>query len=180
MATLADLKPVLSAIAFAAKAHQGQFRNDGRTPYISHTFRVATIVRSVFGIADPAVLQTAVLHDTVEDTTSDADDLIELFGDEVASWVALLSKDKRLPEEERERQFRAAFGGGPWQVQVVKLGDLCDNMLDSDGISDAKWPKSVAKWRGYLDAIRAQLKPEARPAYEIAESVFADVSKSRN
>jgi guanosine-3',5'-bis(diphosphate) 3'-pyrophosphohydrolase len=180
MVPIAALQPVLDAIAFAATAHRSQFRNDGHTPYVSHPFRVAAIVRNAFGVADPAVLQAAVLHDTVEDTTADADDLIERFGPDVAAWVGLLSKDKRLPEDERERQFRDAFGGGPWQVQVVKLGDLCDNMLDSKDVSDAKWPKTVAKWRGYLDAIQAQLKPEARKAYEVAEAMFADVSKARH
>lgn len=180
MIPLSELQPVLGAIAFAATAHHGQYRNDGRTPYVSHVFRVATIVRNAFGIADPALLQAAVLHDTIEDTTTDADDLIERFGPEVAGWVARLSKDRRLPEDERERQFRDAFGSGPWQVQVVKLGDLCDNMLDSASLSDAKWDKSVAKWRGYLDAIKERLQPEACGAFEVTETLFDWVSKMRS
>src|SRR5229473_1601342 len=88
---------LLEAVAFAARAHHGQFRKDRATPYVSHTFRVCLIARDLFGVDDPRVLAAAVLHDTVEDTTTDHDDLSERFGPEVAAWVASLSKDKRLP-----------------------------------------------------------------------------------
>src|SRR5260370_39562517 len=90
-------RPLLEAIAFAARAHQGQLRKDGRTPYVSHVYRVCLIVRQIFGVDDVSVLTAAVLHDTVEDTTTDFDDLAKEFGSEVAGWGAALSKDKRLP-----------------------------------------------------------------------------------
>src|SRR6266478_4852512 len=90
-----NYRPLLEAIAFAARAHQGQLRKDGQTPYASHVFRVCLIIRQVFGIDDVSVLMAAVLHDTVEDTTTDYDDLQKEFGAEVAGWVADLSKDKR-------------------------------------------------------------------------------------
>src|SRR5713226_1440591 len=91
-------RSLLEAISFAARAHQGQLRKDNRTPYASHAFRVCLIVREIFGVTDPEVLTAAVLHDTVEDTTTDHDDLAKQFGRQVADWVAALSKDKRLPE----------------------------------------------------------------------------------
>src|SRR5947199_323790 len=78
-------RSLLEAIAFAARAHQGQMRKDGKTPYASHVFRVCLILRQVFGIDDPTALTAAVLHDTVEDTTTDYDELKEEFGEEVAS-----------------------------------------------------------------------------------------------
>src|SRR5437899_8822182 len=96
---------MLEAITFATRAHQGQLRKDGRTPYASHVFRVCLIVRQVFGIDDVSVLMAAVLHDTVEDTTTDYDELKEEFGAEVAGWVADLSKDKRLPDDQREKAY---------------------------------------------------------------------------
>src|SRR6516164_8624025 len=97
---------LLDAVAFAARAHRTQIRKDGQTPYVSHVFRVCLIARHVFGVSDPRVLTAAVLHDTVEDTTTDFDDVAEHFGAEVASWVAALSKDKRLGEEEREEKYK--------------------------------------------------------------------------
>src|SRR5262252_4662792 len=93
---------LLEAVAFAARAHRHHLRKDGETPYVSHVFRACLTLRHVFGITDVAALTAAVLHDTLEDTTTDYDDLREHFGDQVAGWVAALSKDKTLPEPERE------------------------------------------------------------------------------
>ena len=63
-----QLDLLLDAVSFAARAHQGQFRKDGRTPYASHPTRVCLVMRCVFGVEDPEVLAAAVLHDTIEDT----------------------------------------------------------------------------------------------------------------
>src|SRR5947207_14097454 len=87
---------LLSAASFAARAHRHQLRKDNQTPYAAHPFRVCLIVRHVFGFDDPKALAAALLHDTIEDTTTDRDDLIEQFGAEVAEWVAALTKDNRL------------------------------------------------------------------------------------
>src|SRR5439155_8693079 len=95
--------PLLDAVAFAARAHRSQTRKDGQTPYVSHVFRVCLIIRHLFDSADSDVLTAAVLHDTIEDTTTDFDDLAERFGTTVAGWVATLSKDKRLVDERREQ-----------------------------------------------------------------------------
>src|SRR5439155_24241861 len=122
---------LLEAVAFAARAHRHQLRKDGQTPYASHTFRVCLIVRHVFGVTDHAVLMAAALHDTVEDTTTDYDDLEERFGKEIAEWVAALSKDKRLPYRAREQSYEEGLAAAPWQVKVCKLADLFDNLLDS-------------------------------------------------
>src|SRR5271156_3140068 len=115
---------LLDAVAFAARAHHGQLRKDRVTPYHSHVFRVCLIVRHVFGVEDPAVLTAAVLHDTIEDTTTDFDDVQEHFGAEVAGWVALLSKDKRRQDELREREYCDSLRSAPWQVKICKLADL--------------------------------------------------------
>src|SRR5947209_19594679 len=91
--------PLLQAAAFAARTHKGQTRKDGKTPYVSHVFRVCLVLRDIFGFDDRHMLLTALLHDTVEDTKTDFDDLEEQFGNEVARWVGYLTKDKRLPEK---------------------------------------------------------------------------------
>ena len=75
------------AVSFAARAHDGQLRKDGRTPYIAHPIRVALTVRHLFGVDDETALAGALLHDTIEDTTTDYDDLMAAFGQQVASAV---------------------------------------------------------------------------------------------
>lgn len=112
-------------------------------------------MRHLFGVDDPRVLAAALLHDTLEDTTLDRDDLIAQFGGEVASWVALLSKDKRLPEPEREAAYCRALETAPWQVKVIKLADMYDNLLDAAAAGDLD--KVRAKARGMLPAVEKGL-----------------------
>ena len=109
---------VLRAISFSARAHDGQLRKDGKTPYVSHVFRVAAVLRNIFGCDDPVLLQAALLHDTIEDTTTDFDDLAKEFSPQIATWVAALTKDKRLVDDARETAYIAVLRNSPWQVQV--------------------------------------------------------------
>ena len=125
---------ILKAISFAARAHKGQIRKDGATPYVSHCFRVCFILRDVFGVTDEETLIAAVLHDTIEDTTTDFDDLEKKFGNKVASWVSLLSKDKRKQENERERDYFRTLENAPNEVKLIKLADILDNLLDARGV----------------------------------------------
>src|SRR5262245_18162023 len=150
--TRGEFEVVLRAVAFAARAHRHHLRKDGATPYASHVFRVCLTVRHLFGISDPHVLAVAVLHDTIEDTTTDYDDLSKQFGADVASWVALLSKDKRLDDGPREAAYCAALAAAPWQVQVCKLADVHDNLIDS--LSTPQQARALVRAREYLDALK--------------------------
>jgi guanosine-3',5'-bis(diphosphate) 3'-pyrophosphohydrolase len=175
---LDELTPLLEAVAFAARAHRTQVRKDGQTPYASHPFRVGLVLRHVFGVTDAKVLTAAVLHDTIEDTTTDCDDLIERFGPDVARWVAALTKDKRLPEEERERAYAAALAAGGWPVHVCKLADVFDNLLDSGHFPPEKRWRTFSRARFYLDALEPHLGTEARPAFELVRKLLQEVTAS--
>src|SRR6516225_6065576 len=121
---------VLEAATFAARAHKKQLRKDGQTPYASHVFRVCLVVRHVFGFDDLRMLIAALLHDTIEDTTTDFDDIVQRFGPKIAEWVAYLTKDKRLPEDLRERDYMKRLQEAPWQVHVCKLAEVYENLMD--------------------------------------------------
>src|SRR5262249_48062831 len=121
---------LFDAIAFAAWAHRHQIRKDNRTPYVSHVFRVCLVVRHVFGFDDPQMLAAAILHDTIEDTTTDCDDIIERFGPDVARWVAALTKDMRLPNDQREDAYAKTLAAADWQGKGLKLADIYDNTAD--------------------------------------------------
>lgn len=145
------------AIAFAQRAHQGQFRKDGITPYAAHPMRVLVVMMRVFGVSDPEVLAAAVLHDTIEDTTTDRDDLTSAFGERVAAWVAELSKDKRLPEAEREARYFAELAAGPVEVKLLKLGDTFDNLADCASLAREQQDKAVGKARRLLELFEPSL-----------------------
>ncbi len=120
------------AASLAARAHRHQVRkNKKKTPYFSHPARVAMIVAVRFGCTDEKVLASAFLHDVIEDTTVDFDDLLRDFDGEVADIVACLSKDPRVVEPERERMYHEQLAAGPWQVRLVKLADVYDNLADA-------------------------------------------------
>jgi guanosine-3',5'-bis(diphosphate) 3'-pyrophosphohydrolase len=167
------LRPLLEAASFAARAHRNHVRKDGQTPYVSHVFRVCLIVRHVFGIDDPDVLTAALLHDTIEDTTTDFDDVKGKFGVGVAQWVAALTKDKRLDEDDREAAYAAQLAAAPWQVKVCKLADVCDNLLDVSNLPPERRGRSVRNARRYLDALRDDLPEQARRPWQLAADLLA-------
>ena len=124
------------AAAFAARAHRDQLRKDGRTPYFSHPVRVAMTVASVFACTDEQVLAAALLHDVIEDTTTDYDDLLKHFGRHVADIVSCLSKDKRMVEHDREIAYDQRLAASSWEAKLIKLADVYDNLADAlDGDS---------------------------------------------
>ncbi|MFZ4573185.1 MAG: HD domain-containing protein [Phycisphaerales bacterium] len=130
IASQVPLPPWQAAVALAARAHRHQIRKDGATPYVSHVFRVALTVSQVFGCGDENVLAIAILHDTIEDTTTDYDDLHERFGPVIADGVAALTKNMALPEHIREPAYDQQLAAAAWYVRLVKLADAFDNLCD--------------------------------------------------
>lgn len=175
---LGPFQSALEAVAFAARAHRGQSRKDGVTPYVSHVFRVTLIVRQVFGVDDPGVLAAAVLHDTLEDTATDYEDLSERFGADVANWAAALSKDMRLPEDRREETYRSTLSRAPWQVRVIKLADMLDNLWDSAHLPGEKRARTLARLQTYLDALAVDLPDRLRSPWDLVREMLRRVESA--
>lgn len=166
-------RPLLEAASFTARAHRDQLRKDGQTPYAAHPFRVCLVVRDVFGIDDRQVLTAALLHDTVEDTTTDYEDIEERFGAEMAGWVAALSKDKRLAEPEREAAYVSQLRQAAWQVKACKLADVFDNLLDVGTSQPGQQVKTFKNAHRYLDALRHNLPEQVRRSWEVVAELLA-------
>ncbi|HEX3314565.1 MAG TPA: HD domain-containing protein [Gemmataceae bacterium] len=170
-----DFRSLLAAVSFAARAHDGQRRKDGKTPYVAHVMRVALIVRHKFGFDDPEMLEAALLHDTMEDTTTDFDDVAQSFSPAVASWAAALSKDKRLPEEAREKAYVAVLRNAPWQVQVCKLADVYDNTIDSAHLDAKGRTRTLTRMRMYLTALSDSAHSEVQRCWKIVDELVTSV-----
>jgi len=166
---------IFEAAAFAARAHKNQIRKDNQTPYISHPFRVCLVVRHIFGFDDPQMLAAAILHDTIEDTTTDFDDIIERFGPVVAKWVAALTKDMRLENDTREAEYVKGLAAADWQVKVLKLADIYDNAGDCKSFSANGRRKTLTKSRYYIDAMRAGIPREAEHVLKLVEGRLAEL-----
>ena len=96
-----DLEKIQKAYDYAAKLHEGQFRNSG-DPYISHPIAVAEIVASL-GL-DTDSICAAFLHDTVEDCPDKTNlgILRNLFGENVAMLVDGLTKLENINIQDKE------------------------------------------------------------------------------
>ena len=134
-----------AAEEFARWKHQHQFRRDGVTPYVEHPKAVLGILRDEFGVQDVDTLAAGLLHDTIEDTATDYDEVAERFGKRVADYVAVLTKDKRLPEEKRERTYFAQLARAPLPVRLCKIADSLHNVRDSDAAHRPKASKKARK-----------------------------------
>ena len=153
---------VLRAISFAACRHRGQLRKDDQTPYAAHPMRVLFILRDIAEVRDPETLAAAALHDVIEDTATDRDAIARRFGETVASYVAALSKDTRLPEEERERRYFAQLAEAPLAVKLCKLGDTLDNLTDVTGLGRKAQLKAIKKAERVLGLLDDPLPDECR------------------
>lgn len=78
-----NIKLIVKAMDFAAKAHRTQMRKDGSTPYINHPIGVANILTDLGNITDSAIICAALLHDTVEDTDTTFEDIQREFGERI-------------------------------------------------------------------------------------------------
>lgn len=162
--------PWQSAAAFAARAHRHQTRKDGVTPYASHVFRVAMTVRDIFGCDDPVALAAALLHDTIEDTGADYDELRDEFGKETAACVAALTKNMALPEARREAEYDDRLANADWRARLIKLADTFDNLTDSldrSGDNRGSTKKTIQKCRRAI----ALAKPDAEKHEESVRAI---------
>ena len=105
----------------ARKSHHGQYRRDGRTPYIKH---VETVVSKVNSVDEKTV---AWLHDVIEDTDVTAKDLLDAgFDAKIVHAVTLLTKTEGYDYIEYMRAIKV----NPL-AKAVKIADMQSNLADS-------------------------------------------------
>jgi guanosine-3',5'-bis(diphosphate) 3'-pyrophosphohydrolase len=140
---------LLVALHFAADKHRDQRRKgEDASPYINHPIVVAEILAR-YGITDPVTLEAAILHDTIEDTETTAEELEFHFGPEVRDVVMEVTDDKSRPKSERkEIQIRQAAGLSR-RAKLVRIADKISNVHDVLHAPPADWP---VEWRlSYID-----------------------------
>ena len=120
---------VVDAEKFARDKHKHQTRNNPDIPYSDHLEKVVEILRNL-GITDEIILCAGWLHDTIEDTDTDYDDIEKGFGKETADIVAIVTKDTRMIRQDREIDYCKHLNEGSWQAQVVKFADILANLRD--------------------------------------------------
>jgi (p)ppGpp synthase/HD superfamily hydrolase len=140
---------ILAASKFAAAKHKSQKRKDGATPYINHPLEVAEMLSRVAHVSDPDVIAAALLHDTIEDTGTQPDEIRTIFGDRVLSLVQECTDDKSLPKAERKR---LQVVNAPHKSDEAKLIKIADKISNIRSVADA--PPTDWDWQrcwDYLD-----------------------------
>jgi guanosine-3',5'-bis(diphosphate) 3'-pyrophosphohydrolase len=126
-----DIDRILCAVKFSADQHRYQRRKGAdATPYINHPIEVAETLCRIGGVNDVDVLIAAILHDTVEDTGASAEQIEELFGSRVRSFVMEVTDDKSLPNNERKQKQVEHAPHLSREAKQIKLCDKSSNIKE--------------------------------------------------
>lgn len=126
-----DAKLIKKAFNTSMEAHSGMRRRSGE-PYIFHPLEVAEICISEIGLGTTSII-SALLHDVVEDTDHEIEDIDRLFGTKVATIIDGLTKISGVFEygsSQQAENFRKMLLTLSDDVRVIliKLADRLHNM----------------------------------------------------
>ncbi|MEE2753343.1 MAG: HD domain-containing protein, partial [Candidatus Latescibacterota bacterium] len=145
-------RPIVGqAYHIAYASHEGQRRDAGQ-PFIIHPIAVAVLLASELGFSRDAEMMTAaLLHDAVEDSALDLQDIEPTFGPGVAALVRGVTKAENVHAKNRSARRNAtlqklfsAAKEDP-RVLILKLADRVHNMRSIDGIEDPTRRKRIAQ-----------------------------------
>jgi len=121
---------ILKAAVFAAEKHRYQRRKGfNQIPYINHPLKVAELLISC-GERDNNLLVAALLHDVIEDTDSNTEEISELFNPEIASIVEEVSDNKELPYTMRKELQVEKAPHLSHNAKLIKIADKICNIKD--------------------------------------------------
>jgi len=124
-----DSDLAVSALRFARRVHLGQYRKQTGEQFVEHPIAVARLL-SNSGYDGP-LIAAAYLHDVVEKTDVELDEIRERFGPSVADLVDQLSEDPDIDGyAARKRALRKGVlesGGDP---VIIYAADRVANMRD--------------------------------------------------
>lgn len=109
------------AYAIAKKAHDGQFRNDGVTPYFNHPKELAN------QFANYGVKAVCILHDVVEDCGGYTIDTLKEFG--LTEWIVHLVEVLTHRPKEPYKEYINRVIKDPLTTKI-KIADMMLNLCD--------------------------------------------------
>ncbi|MBM4422522.1 MAG: bifunctional (p)ppGpp synthetase/guanosine-3',5'-bis(diphosphate) 3'-pyrophosphohydrolase [Chloroflexi bacterium] len=180
-----------SALAFAARAHDGQVRKSTDVPYIVHPVGVMMVLIEC-GETDSELLAAALLHDTVEDTGVTLAELRERFGTRIAFIVEGCSEPNKNDTWEHRKQHTVAhLRTAPRDVALVSAADKLHNVrsmaADYSAMGERVWsrfkrgkPEIAWYYRSVTESLKASELREHEVVKKLDEAVkglFAPAGK---
>jgi (p)ppGpp synthase/HD superfamily hydrolase len=136
---------VMRAAEFAARRHADQKRKGAaREPYINHLTEVANLLADATDGKDPELIAAGLLHDTLEDTKTEFEELCDRFGNDVAKLVSEVTDDKSLPKVERKRLQVLNANKKSERARLIKMADKISNVRSLAASPPADWDSTRA------------------------------------
>ena len=168
------------ALKFATYRHmeKRQKVKGTKLPYVVHLCNVAmeifTAALHTKGFNLIYAIQTALLHDTIEDTQTTFDEIKENFGKDIAIALLALSKDENLPKDKQIPDSLARIKKLMREVWAIKLADRITNLQPPP----ADWSRSKnIKYREESQIILDELKDGNK---YLAKRLEEKISERRN
>ena len=167
----AELKLLIKALSFAANKHRNQRRkNVAALPYINHPISLVNILCNEVHITDINVICSALLHDTVEDTETTAEELVVEFGQNISDIVMEVTDDKTIEARQTRKQLQIEHASQiSNSAKLLKLADKISNLRDLAIDPPADW--SSNRRREYFDWSK-QVIEQLRGVHPELESLF--------
>lgn len=143
-----DAKQIKKAFALSAESHKEMRRKSGE-PYIYHPLCVAEICVDEIGLGTTSIV-AALLHDVVEDTDIELEQIEAQFGKKIAKIIDGLTKISGVFEHGSSQQaenFRKMLLTLSEDVRVIliKLADRLHNMRTLDSMPRHKQLKIISE-----------------------------------
>jgi len=118
---------LLKTKKFAQDAHKDQ--KYGGHPYIKHLQDVYAVLIEQ-GIKDKEILCAAWLHDTIEDTSTSYEDILNTFSKEIADIVFAVTNEEGKNRKERNFKTYPKIKNNK-KATILKLADRIANVKES-------------------------------------------------
>ena len=184
--------PLTAAVAFAARAHEGQTCRSTDAPRIVHPMEVAAIAATM--TSDHEILAAAMLHDVIESCGVTEDELKAQFGERIAKMVRVMSEEKG-PDAEEGWQKRKLFSinrlrAASHDQLVLTLADKLSSLRairrDLSTYGDALWQRfnqrSASMHCWYFASVMESLAPLSdtdayREYRDLMNQIFGEMEK---
>lgn len=124
-----EVVKIARALDYAARKHVSQRRKgEAKEPYINHLAEVAHLLAEATQGADTDLVIAGLLHDCIEDQGVSYEELVELFGADVAGLVRDVTDDKTLIKAERKRLQVERAPHKSDRAKMLKIADKTSNL----------------------------------------------------
>lgn len=149
----------------AVARHSSVDQKYGKHPYSYHLDRAAEVLErwnrwnNLKGLVNPRFIATCLyLHDVIEDTEATKEDLVEMFGEEVAHVVSLVTRDETQSLDDYLVQVKSDI-----RACFVKVCDAMTNLDHSvyslSPVRTQKYTRIISELVEHVNGFVASYQP---------------------